>query len=333
MDIYDIAKKSGYSIATVSRVINNSDKVSDKARKKVLKVIEENNYSPNRVARSLATNESSLVGIMVPDIRKYFESQSAYEIEQRLRSFGYLSLLGDSSNSLEEKIKYLDLLKANKVDAIMCVGSTYEQDEFYDHLLKVTKNIPVAMLNSNPIRKRDNISYVYIDEIAAMREAMVHLKDRGYQNPIFVSYKKNFITRSYIAKKAGFIEAMIELYPGLDFTEFKIDILDNDLPRLYKFLKENPKIDAICFELDTLAIESFKYLEKKGVNIPVDIGIIGFDNIDATNYPSKKITSIDQNIGKQAQIATDSLIKLINKEALENNSIMIDAKLVTKETT
>lgn len=333
MDIYDIAKKSGYSIATVSRVLNDSNKVSDKAKAKILKVIEENDYIPNRVARSLAKKQTSLVGIMVPDIRKYFESQSAYQLEQRLNANGYLTLLGDSTDDLDEKIAYLNLLKENKVDAIVCVGSTYEQEDFYEEILKLSKDIPFAMLNANPLNKSKDISYVYIDEIDAMRQAMDHLHKRGYKQPIFVSYHGNkYITRSYIAKKAGFIEALDEFYKSTDFIEVKINDLDKDMKKLYDFLKANPRVDAICFELDLLAIPAFKYLVNCGVNIPEDIAIIGFDNIDATNYPSKKITSIDQNIALQADIATKSLFKLINKEKLDKNDNMIKAKLIVKET-
>lgn len=333
MDIYDIAKKSGYSIATVSRVLNNSNKVSDKAKSKILKVIEENDYSPNRVARSLAKKQTSLVGIMVPDIRKYFESQSAYQLEQRLNANGYLTLLGDSTDDLDEKIAYLNLLKENKVDAIVCVGSTYEQEDFYEEILKLSKDIPFAMLNANPLNKSKDISYVYIDEIDAMRQAMDHLHKRGYKQPIFVSYHgNNYITRSYIAKKAGFIEALDEFYQSTDFMEVKINNIGKDMRKLYDFLKSNPRVDAICFELDLLAIPAFKYLVNCGVNIPEDIAIIGFDNIDATNYPSKKITSIDQNIALQADIATKNLFKLIDNEKSSENDNMIKAKLIVKET-
>ena len=333
MDIYDIAKKSGYSIATVSRVINNSDKVSQKTKEKVLNVIEENNYSPNRVARSLATNESSLVGIMVPDIRKYFESQSAFELEKQLRSHGYLTLLGDSSNNLKEKIKYLKLLVENKVDAIVCVGSTYEEDDFYDQLIEVSKDIPIAMLNANPVKKFSTISYVYIDEIDAMNQALNHLKQRGYQNPIFVSYKQDYNTRSYIAKKAGFIEGTMDYFPNVEFTEFKIGNVEEDLEKLYEFLKANKQIDSICFELDLIAIPAFKYLVNRGVNIPENIGIIGFDNIDATNYSSLRITSIDQRIDIQADIATKTLIELIHGNNQINNINVVNTELVIKETT
>ena len=88
MDIYDIAKASGYSTATVSRVINKQNNVSKKAKEKIEKVIKESGYTPNRIARSLAKKSSELIGIMVPDIRKYFESQSAYELEKKLESSG-----------------------------------------------------------------------------------------------------------------------------------------------------------------------------------------------------------------------------------------------------
>lgn len=189
------------------------------------------------------------------------------------------------------------------------------------------------MLNANPLSKSKDISYVYIDEIDAMRQAMAHLYKKGYKQPIFVSYhENNYITRSYIAKKAGFIEALDEFYKSTDFIEVKINDIAKDMGKLYAFLKSNPRVDAICFELDFLAIPAFKYLVSCGVNIPEDIAIIGFDNIDATNYPSKQITSIDQNIALQADIATKSLFRLINKEKLDKNDNMIKAKLIVKET-
>ncbi len=333
MDIYDIARKSGYSIATVSRVINNSANVSTKARETIMKVIAENDYSPNRVARSLATNESSLIGIIVPDIRKYFEREFAYELEKRLQDRGYMALLGDSGSDLINKKKYLDLYLANKVDGIICVGSSFEEEDFYAYLLKIAEKIPIAMINSNPIKKSDNISYVYIDEIDAMDQALSHLHSKGYKHPIFVSLEQANETRSYITKKAGFIEALGFIFPDVDYVEYGIRDIDNDMRGLYKFLKKNPHIDAICFEQDYLAVQAFKYFVEHRIDIPAELAMIGFDNIDVTDYSSKKITSIDQNISLQAEITVNNLIELTKGNILSENSTIVKAKLIVKETT
>ncbi len=168
MDIYDIVKKSGYSTAIVSSVINKSANVSDKARKIIEEIIAESGYKPNRIARSLAKNSTQMIGIMVPDIRGYFESQSAYELERRLDKLGYTNLLCVTTNSYEKKMSYLDILVESKVEAIIGVGLTYEEKKFYEKLKNMSVIIPMALLNVKTSDENEKIVNIYIDEIEAM---------------------------------------------------------------------------------------------------------------------------------------------------------------------
>lgn len=331
MDIYDIAELSGYSTATVSRVINKSPKVSDKARKIIEEIIEESGYKPNRIARSLATNSTEMIGIMVPDIRRYFASQSAYELERRLDKLGYTTLLCVTTDSYEKKMSYLDVLVESKVDAIICVGSTYEEKRFYEKLKNMSVIIPMAMLNVKTSDADEKIVNVCIDEIEAMDQAVKIFKDNGYKRPLYVSMDTGFRSRSYIAKKSGFVEALYKYYDDANFVEFKVKNSEEDLDRLVKFLKENPEFDSIQFELDKLAVNAYKRLANSRIKIPEDIGIIGFDNIKATEFTNQAITSIDQRISDQVEIAVDNLLRILNQEEAETN-ITLEAKLIEKET-
>lgn len=331
MDIYDIAEKSGYSTATVSRVINKSPKVSDKARKIIEKIIEESGYKPNRIARSLAKNSTQMIGIMVPDIRGYFESQSAYELERRLDTLGYTTLLCVTTDSYEKKMSYLDVLVESKVDAIIGVGSTYEEKKFYKKLKNMSVIIPMALLNVKTSDENENIVNVYIDEIEAMDQAVKLLRDNSYKKPLYVSLDTGYMSRSYIAKKSGFVEALYKYYDDANFVEFKVRSLEKDLPKLIDFLKENPEFDSIQFELDTLAVNAYKLMANAGIKIPQDLGMIGFDNIHATEFTNQAITSIDQRISDQVEIAIDNLLRILNGEEADKN-IALEAKLVEKET-
>lgn len=330
MDIYDIAKATGYSTATVSRVINKRKNVSKKARDKIEKVIKESGYTPNRIARSLAKRSSQLVGIMVPDIRKYFESQSAYELEKRLEASGYSTLLCVTTDELKKKRAYLDLLIENQVEAIIGVGSTYEQEEFYDTLIDVSENIPMAMLNVSPVRKSSRIVNVYIDEIDAMNQAVSLFAKKGYKKPLYVSLDTGYQTRSYVAKKAGFIEALYRYYPKTDFVEYKLKDYRADMGLLIDFVRKKG-FDAIQFELDSLAVIFYKAFVNRGFKVPEDLAIIGFDNIDATEFTNQRITTINQRIEKQVELACESLFKIMDKQTLRTD-IMIKAELVEKET-
>lgn len=330
MDIYDIAKASGYSTATVSRVINKQANVSKKAKDKIEKVIKESGYTPNRIARSLARKSSQLIGIMVPDIRKFFESQSAYELEKRLEKSGYSTLLCVTTDDIKKKKEYLDLLLENQVEAIIGVGSTYEQEEFYETLLEVSENIPMAMLNVSPTKDSTNIVNVYIDEIDAMDQAVNLLSTKGYEKPLYVSLDTGYQTRSYVAKKAGFIEGLYKYYENPDFVEYKIKDIDEDIEDLIAYVIDND-FDSIQFELDSLAVVFYKNFVNKGYKVPENLAIIGFDNIEATEFTNQRISTIDQRIKKQVDLACDNLFKLMAKEESDNN-IIIKARLVDKET-
>lgn len=332
MDIYDIAEKSGYSTATVSRVINKSKNVSDKARKIIEEIIEESGYKPNRVARSLAKNSTQMIGIMVPDIRGYYESQSAFELEHRLDKLGYTTLLCVTTNNYEKKLSYLDVLVESKVDAIIAVGSTYEEKKFYEKLKNMSVIIPMALLNVKTSDENEKIVNVYIDEIEAMDQAVRLLKENSYKKPLYVSRDMGYLSRSYIAKKSGFVEALYKYYDDAEFVEYKIVDPDKDIKNLVEFLKENPQFDSIQFEIDWLAVNAYKLMANEGIKMPEDVGIIGFDNIEATEYTNQAITSIDQRISDQVDIAVDNLLKILNQEEASTN-ISLEAKLVEKETT
>ena len=219
-----------------------------------------------------------MIGIMVPDIRGYFESQSAYELEKKLDSFAYTTLL--------------------------CV--TTDENE--------------------------KIVNVYIDEIEAIDQTVKLFKDNSYKKPLYVSLDTGYMSRSYIAKKSCFVEALYKYYDDANFVEFKVKDPQEDLLKLIDFLRKHPEFDSIQFELDRLAVNDYKLMANEGIKIPEDLGIIGFDNIHATDFTNQAITSIDQRISDQVNFAIDNLLKILNDEEAQTN-IAFEAKLIEKETT
>lgn len=183
-----------------------------------------------------------MIGIMVPDIRGYFESQSAYELEKKLDSFAYTTLL--------------------------CV--TTDENE--------------------------KIVNVYIDEIEAIDQTVKLFKDNYYKKPLYLPLDTGYMSRSYISKKLGFVEALYKYYDDANFVEFKVKDPEEDLLKLIDFLRKHPEFDSIQFELDRLAVNAYKLMANEGIKIPEDLGIIGFDNIHATDFTNQAITSIDQRI-------------------------------------
>ena len=125
MNIYDISKKAGVSIATVSRVLNDSAKVSAATRQRVLDVIRETNYMPNAFARSLGLNSMYTVGLLCSDPSDVYQAQAVCYLERELRNHSYTSMLCCTGGRLEEKQNHLHLLLSRSVDALVFIGSHF----------------------------------------------------------------------------------------------------------------------------------------------------------------------------------------------------------------
>lgn len=330
MNIYDVATYAKVSVATVSRVINNSGNVSDKTRKKVEKAIEDLNYFPNDVARALASNKTNYIGIMVGNIRNYFDNQSAYEIEKNLKRYSIVSILCNTSDYNNEKMDYLKVLREKKVDGIITVGSTYAENDFLTTLSKLSKDIPIVMLNAISDIKGEKLAYVCCDEVDAMEQSLSFFKKKGYKKPLLISRDLGYLTRSYITKKAGFIKGLRTYFPENDFKEFVVKNLDDEIDGIISYIKKE-KVDCIQFEVDLLAVKFYKRFYERGIIIPEDLAICGYDNEDVTNYTHKRISSIDQRIDVQAKVAVDTLVDLSMGKACKKKNI-VKAELAQKET-
>ena len=128
MNIYDVSRKAGVSIATVSRVLNGSPNVSERTRTLVLEIMEQLGYTPNVFARGLGLGSIQTIGIMCSDSSDPYLSHAIYYLEQGLRGFGYDSILCCTGSSLETKQKYFDLLRSKKVDAMILAGSKFVEN-------------------------------------------------------------------------------------------------------------------------------------------------------------------------------------------------------------
>lgn len=261
LNIYDIAKEAGVSIATVSRVINNTGNVSDKTRKKVENVIKRVGYKPNEVARGLATSSTKTIGVMVPDIRNPFHSQAAFEIEQNLIKKGYTSILCNTTEEPKQKILYFEMLYYKGIDGIILVGASYGDEEFEKIFEKINSKIPIVTIN-NKIGNRS--TSIICDEKCGIMQSIAYLKNKGYKEPIYIGDKQKYETRACISKRNGFIEAMNKYYSNIKNPlcfKFKED--EKDYVNIVKLLNANKNIDAIQFEKDTCAIKFLKVAEKK----------------------------------------------------------------------
>lgn len=175
--IKDIAKLSGVSVATVSRVINNNGRFSEETRKKILDVIEETGYQMNFSAKSLRMNKSFSVGILVPDISNYFFSDVVQKIEEELFELGYSTIICNTGRNIEKETAYLNMLRSKLVDGIIVISGV---DEFVFHY----DDIPYICIDREPLKKEKTI-VISSNHYQGAFEATESLINNGCKHPQF----------------------------------------------------------------------------------------------------------------------------------------------------
>ncbi|MBC1496518.1 LacI family transcriptional regulator [Listeria welshimeri] len=306
--IKDIAKLSGVSVATVSRVINDNGRFSEETRQKVLAVIKETNYQMNFSAKSLRMNKSFSVGILVPDISNYFFSSVVQQIEAILFEQGYSTIICNTGRNLDKELAYLNMLESKMVDGLIVISGA---DEFGFNYSNAENGIPYVCIDRQPKDKKDTI-FISSNHYQGAFEATEALIHAGAKSPVIFMHSRQ--SSSAKERLKGFQDALkknnIQMDPELSI--FTIDLQKPDYQKnIATFVQKAKKIDGIFAINDHIAIELLNFLPTIGKKIPDDIKLIGFDDTPQCNYTVPKLSSVKQNIPEIAQITVDNLISII----------------------
>ncbi|EKP1627060.1 LacI family DNA-binding transcriptional regulator [Listeria monocytogenes] len=306
--IKDIAKLSGVSVATVSRVINDNGRFSEETREKVLAVIKETNYQMNFSAKSLRMNKSFSVGILVPDISNYFFSSVVQQIEAILFDQGYSTIICNTGRNLDKEMAYLNMLESKMVDGLIVISGA---DEFGFKYTNAENGIPYVCIDRQPKDKKDTI-FISSNHYQGAFEATEALIHAGVKSPVIFMHSRQSSSAKEHLK--GFQDALkknnIRYDP--DVSKFTVDLqIHNYQKSIITFVNEVTTMDGIFAINDNIALELLNLLPTIGKKIPNDIKVIGFDDTPQCNYTVPKLSSVKQNIPKIAQITVDNLITII----------------------
>ncbi|HAO6511874.1 TPA: LacI family transcriptional regulator [Listeria monocytogenes] len=306
--IKDIAKLSGVSVATVSRVINDNGRFSEETREKVLAVIKETNYQMNFSAKSLRMNKSFSVGILVPNISNYFFSSVVQQIEAILFDQGYSTIICNTGRNLDKEMAYLNMLESKMVDGLIVISGA---DEFGFKYTNAENGIPYVCIDRQPKDKKDTI-FISSNHYQGAFEATEALIHAGVKSPVIFMHSRQ--SSSAKERLKGFQDALkknnIRYDP--DVSKFTVDLQIHDYQKsIITFVNEVTTMDGIFAINDNIALELLNLLPTIGKKIPNDIKVIGFDDTPQCNYTVPKLSSVKQNIPKIAQITVDNLITII----------------------
>lgn len=329
INIYDIAKHAGVSISTVSRVMNNSKRVSEATRKKVEDVLAQNNYSPNAMARGLVHNSMKTIGVLAVDIRHYTHAATAYTVERELCKWDYSTILCNTSNNLDNKIKYIKMLSEKKVDGIILIGSVFNDKEIERSIFNYLREVPVVLANGK--LSLENSYSVLGDQIHAINLGVEHLKERGHKDICFV---KEDLTYSAAQKLKGFYQSMDNHGLACDKNNVVQTTLgpEGGYEAVDQLLKTGKKFTALVFTEDSTAIGGMIRLKEQGIRIPGDVAIVGYDNSVYSQLCSPRLTTIDTKNTVLATLVASTMYDVLNKKQVAD-SLIVRASLVVREST
>lgn len=298
MNIYDISRRAGVSIATVSRVLNNSPHVSENTRKKVMAVIEGTGYVPNAFARGLGLNTMKTIGLLCPDASDPYLAHALTVLERSFRQQGYDCLLSCTDRTLSARQQGVELLKSRHVDGIVLMGSSFIEDNpaDNDYIRDAAKTAPVVLLNGS--LPCDNVYGVLCDDQRAVEEATTFLMESGCKRVLFLYTAANYAGRKKIA---GYRQAHQQR--GIPVDEklvVRVEHDKNDFPRVRDMLlqmeADGASFDAVLTSGDSLAVGALKYARAAGKRVPEELAVIGYDNGNFCLCTEPELTSVDNKL-------------------------------------
>lgn len=326
--IYEIAKEAGCSPATVSRVINGYPYIKKDTRERVEKIIEERNFIPSETARSLVNQSTRMIGILISDLRMTHHTDGVYYIEKELSKKGFSCIICNTGESEEGVTSYIEILSKRNVDAVILMGSVYQNEIVGKAVSQYLGNIPVVFCNGT--LEGENIYSIISDENEGVYNCVKLLKDAGCTNPAFIYDRK---TASNIRKMEGFIRGA----EGYGYkTEGHIVETSEDVVGIYEkvraFIEENEDVDGIIFSEDFLASASMRALSEKGKRSPENISLIGINNSRYALISVPPLTSLDNNLYDMSMSAVKTILSLLKGEKCEK-SVILHSRIVERDTT
>jgi LacI family transcriptional regulator len=329
LTLEDIAKLAGVSRSTVSRVANEQPNVRDDVRKRVLEVIQTTGYHPNAAARTLASQRSWTIGLILPHSVSFFFTDPFYPhltkgIAHAINQFNYtLALFLVATKEDEEKI-FPRVARKGLLDGVLVQTGHHGDQWIIGHLIDA--KMPLVVIG-RPFRS-DNVSYIDIDNINASYNAVSHLIRSGRKRVGAITGPTNSTVG--IDRKAGYVKALTERNVKVDETL----ITEGDFTEMggYHAMKQlfPAKPDAIFAASDIMAIGAMRAVREAGLNIPDDVAFVGFDDLPIATLSDVQLTTVRQPVAQFGAKAVEVLIDLIENGIDPPRHIIMDTELVIR---
>jgi LacI family transcriptional regulator, sucrose operon repressor len=317
----DVAKLAGVSPTTVSRVLNNRGYISEQTKKKVEDAIEELDYYPNDVARSLFKKRTNFIGLILPNVSNPFFGELALYIENMCSSLGFKVILCNSNGQLEKEKAYATMLIRHQVDGVIVCTYNRGIDTY-----KFPK-LPIVAIDHY---LAPTIPVVGSDNYAGGKLAVQHLIDRGCKSIIHINGPLELETPAQFRRKA--YEDLVENPITYEITK----ALDHEesIAIMRMIFTEHPDTDGIFASDDMIAASCLRIAKELGIHVPNQLKVIGYDGTTTVMHLLPQLTTIKQPIEEIAKTSVRKLVDMIDNSGLRGPyETVLPVQLLINETT
>lgn len=326
--IYDIAKAAGVSAATVSKVINQTGRISEATQFKIRKIMNELNYQPSLVASALTKKRTYSIGLLIPDLANPFFAEIAKSVEKHAQEFGFSLIICNTDNDIKKEERYIGLLKQKSVDGII-LGTGVRNDVTLKMLIQ--QKLPIALiardLPSLPV------DAVMVDDFLGGYLATSHLIQLGHRHIAVLSEELTVVSsreriRGYMQAleeaEICFQEELMVVSPSQidDSKKTAGLLLDSDFP---------PTAIFACN--DVLAIGTIQAARQRGIRVPLDLSVVGFDNTILATIIDPPLTTVAQPIQELGKQVIDLIISEINDQKQTKQRVVLTPEIVIRQST
>jgi LacI family transcriptional regulator len=330
LNIKDIAKIAGVGVTTVSRVLNNHIDVKEETRKKILEIMDQYNYIPNNSARNLKRNTSNNIGVLVKGIHNPFFSKMIKSIEEEIDKEGYSMILHYNENNSNDIDAAVELIKEKKLKGLICLGGDFEN---LDKQELVNLKTPIVLASTYVIEKANKalFSSVIIENEKAAFKAVDYIANLGHEKIGIITTGEEDRTIGKL-RFEGYKSALKK--NNLEYNEKFVEIgeytFESGYQAMDRLLDKNLDLSAVFVTTDIMAIGASKAILSRGLKIPEDISVVGFDGIDYSLYFHPSLTTVVQPVEEMGKKSIDVLFDLL-KNKKNHQHIVLETELQERE--
>lgn len=328
MTIYDIAKASGFSTATVSLVLHGDPRVRESTKERIIACMKDMNYNPSYLASSLASQRTNNIGVVIPTLRNPVFAEMLEGAESFLQNENYNVIIGVTNQDMDKERHYLDFISHQKIDGLILFPTfLHELRETYQNIQNMGFPLVICGIRVEGIAGMNYVSSNVVEGAYLATESLIK---RGHRHICLVS---GVASSDQADDRISGYKRALTVY-GLPYQPEYVLQLSPDLQTIrktcYDFLGEHPEVTAFFCLYDYIAFAAMKGIYDRGLRIPQDIAVVGYDDIELNRYLPIELSSVHTNSRRVGETAARIIVNQLKNANTDLQQIILPPRMIER---